>query len=92
MSIGPIKGMSMVADLQLKSRSTRPTLDEIRKWPATVSVELAALAVGVSRAHLYEQIKLDTAPVRTIRVGTRIVVITGSILALLDPADSKSAA
>lgn len=67
-----------------RERPPRPTLDEIRRWPATVDVTSAALAINVSRAHLYEQIKLDTAPVRTIRVGNRITVVTASILALLD--------
>ncbi|MGC5012964.1 hypothetical protein ACLQ2R_19555 [Streptosporangium sp. DT93] len=66
----------------------QPTLTEIREWPATVDVTPAALAVGVSRAHLYEAIKQGTAPVRTIQVGKRIKVVTSSILALLEGNDS----
>lgn len=65
-----------------------PTLEEIRQWPATVDVTTAASAVGVSRAHFYEQIKLGTAPVRTLRVGGRVRVVTSSILALLDGASA----
>lgn len=65
-------------------RPTGPTLEEIRSWPATVSVELAAAAIGVSRAHAYECIKLGTFPARSLRVGTRTKVVTSSILAALD--------
>lgn len=65
-------------------RSIRPTLEEIRSWPATVSVELAAMAIGVSRAHAYECIKHGTFPARSLRVGTRTQVVTSSILAILD--------
>lgn len=62
----------------------RPTLDEIRAWPATVKVELGAAALGCSRAHAYEAIRQGTFPARTLRVGNRIVVVTGSILEALD--------
>jgi predicted DNA-binding transcriptional regulator AlpA len=71
------------------AEKNRPSLDEIRSWPPTVDVTPAALAVGVSRAHLYEAIKLGTAPIRTLRVGKRTKVITSSILALLDPAAAE---
>lgn len=74
------------------SRTTRPptgpTLDEIRQWPATVSVELAATAIGVSRAHAYECIKQGTFPARALQVGGRTKVITSSILAVLDGASA----
>jgi predicted DNA-binding transcriptional regulator AlpA len=49
-----------------------------------VSVEDGALAFGCSRAHAYESIRLGTFPARTLRVGNRIVVVTDSILAVLD--------
>jgi predicted DNA-binding transcriptional regulator AlpA len=62
----------------------RPTLDEVREWPATVSVELGAAAFGCSRAHAYESIRTGTFPARTLRVGNRIVVVTSSILSALD--------
>ncbi len=68
-------------------RKARPTLAEIRQWPATVGVDLAAAALGCSRAHAYESIKLGTFPVRTITVGRRIAVVTGSILESLDPCE-----
>lgn len=63
---------------------TGPTLDEVRAWPATVSVEQAARALGVSRAHAYESIKVGTFPARALRVGRRTTIITSSILAILD--------
>ncbi|MDG4770675.1 AlpA family phage regulatory protein [Solwaraspora sp. WMMD792] len=66
-------------------KPTGPTLDEIRRWPATVSVELAAAAFGISRAHAYESIKASTFPARSLKVGRRTVVLTASILAALDP-------
>lgn len=64
---------------------TGPTLDQVRAWPATVNVEQAAAALGVSRAYAYEAIKLGTFPARSIKVGNRITVVTGSILKVLDP-------
>lgn len=61
-----------------------PTLSEVRKWPATVNVPRAALALGCSRSHLYELIKRGQAPVRTLSFGSRHVVITASLVALLE--------
>jgi predicted DNA-binding transcriptional regulator AlpA len=63
-----------------------PTLAEVKKWPATVNVPRAALALGCSRSHLYELIKRGDAPVRTLSFGTRHVVITASLVALLEGA------
>lgn len=62
----------------------RPTLAEVRSWPATVNVEKAAAAIGVSRAHAYACIKEGTFPARALRVGKRTQVVTSSILAVLD--------
>lgn len=61
----------------------RPTLAQIRKWPATVSVPQAATALGFSRSGLYEQIKRGEAPVRVLSSGRRHVVITASLIRLL---------
>lgn len=63
-----------------------PTLDEVRSWPATVSVEQGAFALGTSRAHAYDAIRTGSFPARTVLVGRRIRVITSSILAVLDQA------
>lgn len=66
--------------------STAPTLAEIRGWPATVNVPCAALALGCSKSQLYELIKRGEAPVRTLSFGARHVVITASLVALLEAA------
>ncbi|KUO19662.1 hypothetical protein [Streptomyces dysideae] len=61
----------------------RPTLTEVRGWPATVRVPQAALALGCSRSELYEQIKRGTSPVRTLEFGRRRVVVTADLVRLL---------
>ncbi|MER5467223.1 DNA-binding protein [Streptomyces sp. NPDC002685] len=63
-----------------------PTLAEVKKWPATVNVPRAALALGCSRSQLYELIKRGEAPVRTLSFGSRHVVITASLVVLLEAA------
>ncbi|MFE1266046.1 helix-turn-helix transcriptional regulator [Streptomyces sp. NPDC058758] len=60
------------------------TLDEIRQWPATVSVAKAAAALGCSRSHLYAQIKRGDCPIRTLSFGSRVVVVNASLVALLE--------
>jgi predicted DNA-binding transcriptional regulator AlpA len=62
---------------------TPPTLDEIRRWPATVDVPKAATAFGVSRSHAYELITLGDFPAKVLRVGGRYRVITASIVRAL---------
>ncbi|MEH0553429.1 helix-turn-helix transcriptional regulator [Streptomyces sp. B21-101] len=62
---------------------SQPTLADVRKWPATVTVTDAARAIGCSRSHLYERIKRGESPVKTIDVGTRHVVITADLVRLL---------
>lgn len=59
---------------------SRPSLEEAREWPATVNVAPAAGLLGVSRSTAYEAIKAGTFPARTIQVGSRIVVVTASLL------------
>lgn len=65
-------------------KARRPTLAEVRKWPATVDVETAAAAVGVSRSTAYEAIHAGTFPVKVITVSRRKVVITATLVALLE--------
>lgn len=69
----------------------QPTLADVRKWPATVSVAEAARAIGCSRSHLYERVKQGNSPVKTIGVGTRHVVITASLVRLLSGEDQEAA-
>lgn len=63
-----------------------PTLSEIRRWPATVAVPQAATALGCSRSHLYDLIKRGEAPVKTLSFGRRHVVVTASLVRLLEGA------
>lgn len=61
-----------------------PTLDDIRLWPATVSVPQAALALGISKSHLHALIRRGEAPVSLIPCGHRSRVITASLIRLLE--------
>lgn len=62
-------------------RPDTPTLTEIRSWPATVSVRMAAAAFGISTSHAYELITRGEFPAKVLRLGTRRrVVVTESIL------------
>ncbi|MFF5919565.1 helix-turn-helix transcriptional regulator [Streptomyces flavochromogenes] len=61
----------------------QPTLADVRKWPATVSVPQAAAAIGCSKSHLYELVRRGESPVKTIQLGNRHVVITADLVRLL---------
>lgn len=61
-----------------------PTLDEIRAWPATVDLTTAARALGISRAYAYELARRDALPCLVLQVGSRLRVVTASLLPLLD--------
>jgi predicted DNA-binding transcriptional regulator AlpA len=61
----------------------RPTLDQVRQWPATVGIPEASAALGISRSHGYELAATDEFPVRLIRAGGRVVVITSDLIRLL---------
>ncbi|MEU9246913.1 helix-turn-helix domain-containing protein [Streptomyces sp. NPDC048385] len=62
-----------------------PTLDEIRSWPATISVSQAATALGISKSHLHELINAGRAPVKLVPLGgRRHRVITLSLVRLLE--------
>lgn len=60
-----------------------PTLDEIRKWPATVNVPRAGLAFGLTRSHAYDLASKGEFPARVIKVGGRYRVVTASIVKAL---------
>ena len=63
------------------SRPDTPTLTEIRRWPATVSVRMAAAAFGISTSHAYELITRGEFPASVVRLGARRrVVVTESIV------------
>lgn len=67
-----------------RQRPQRPTLDEVKASPATVSVEFAALAIGISRAYAYRLLQRNVFPVRTRLVGSRRLVVTAALIAYLD--------
>ncbi|WP_079065525.1 helix-turn-helix transcriptional regulator [Streptomyces olivochromogenes] len=60
-----------------------PTLEEIKRWPATISVAEAANALGISRSHLYELIRTGEAPVAVLKLGVSTRVITASLVQVL---------
>lgn len=62
----------------------QPTLDEIRSWAATVDVCQAALALGISKSHLYELIKRNDVPFRVVSFGSRYRVLTASLIRYLE--------
>jgi predicted DNA-binding transcriptional regulator AlpA len=70
--------------------TSRPTLGEIRSWPAAVSIAVAATAYGISRSHAYELAARNEFPARTIRAGARWVVVTASIIQQLSASEQAS--
>lgn len=73
------------------AKQQRPTLAQVRRWPPTVNVEDAALALGVSRASLYNAIAADKCPVETVLVGKRRKVLTHSLVAVLGGGSARAA-
>ncbi|MFJ8006053.1 DNA-binding protein [Streptomyces fagopyri] len=69
-----------------------PTLDELRKWPATVSVTRAAQALGVSRSHLYALANRDACPVRMLPAGGAKRVVTASLIRVLSDEPAQAPA
>ncbi len=63
-----------------------PTLDEIRAWPAAVSVPRAAAALGISRSHAYELVARGEFPAKTIPAGHRLIVVTADLVKRLSAA------
>jgi predicted DNA-binding transcriptional regulator AlpA len=59
------------------------TLAEVRTWPGTVDVATAARVIGISRSHAYVLIKHGEFPAKTIKVGSRVRVITASLVEVL---------
>lgn len=63
-----------------------PTLDEIRQWPATVSVPKAASALGISPRMAYVMVARGDFPARVLPFGTTRRIVTASLVALLEAA------
>ena len=72
--------------------SDRLTLAEIRGWPPTVDVTHAALALGVSRSSLYQAIQRDVSLVAVIRVNRRLLILTASLVEVLEGGSGGRAA
>lgn len=68
------------------------TIAQVRRWPPTVDVSRAALALGVSRATLYAALARGERPVQVITVSRRLKVITASLLEVLEGSDTSQAA
>ena len=69
---------------QLIAPHVVPTLDDVRGWPATVSVPTACKPLGVCNSHGYALVARGEFPARVIRVGGRVRVVTASLVRLLE--------
>lgn len=69
---------------------TRDLVKTLQAGPPTLDVTPTAEHLGVSRAALYEAIKRGDAPVATIRVGSRIKVLTASVIEVLRCGDGPA--
>ena len=67
-----------------RPRKAPLTLDQVRKLPATCSVEDAAAALGIGRATAYDLIAAGKFPARVLPVGRAMKVVTASLLELLE--------
>lgn len=61
----------------------QPTLDDIRQWPAAVSIPCASAAFGISRSHGYELARAGNFPARVIQLHGRYMVVTADVLRVL---------
>jgi len=66
----------------------RPTLDEVRQWPAAVDVGDACNAIGLSRSWGYELVKAGEFPARVLRIRGRTKVLTASLVRLLETGEA----
>lgn len=60
-----------------------PTLGDVERWPATVSVVDASLALGISKSLGYDLARRGEFPAKVMTVGNRRRVITASLIAAL---------
>lgn len=70
----------------------RLTLREVRKLPPAIDVETAAAVLGVSRSTAYEAIRTGTFPAKVITVSSRKVVVTATLIELLEGGGNAPAA
>ena len=69
--------------------SEQPTLEQIRCWPAAISIPRACTAFGMSRSHGYELAQRGEFPARLIRAGSRWVVITADLIRVLSAGEGR---
>lgn len=74
-----------------KLADSAPTLDDIKRWPATVDVVQAGRAVGLGRNGAYEAVRQGRFPVRVLKIGSRMRVVTAELVALLDASADPAA-
>lgn len=60
------------------------TLEDIRAWPVTVSMEDAVRALGISRSLGHKLANDERFPCRVVHMGDRVRIVTASLLALLE--------
>jgi hypothetical protein len=67
------------------------TVAQVRRWPPTVDVSKAAPALGISRATAYAAIASGQFPVKTIRVSSRLRVLTADLVSVLEGTGHQAA-
>lgn len=67
------------------------TLDEVRQWPALVSLAQAARALGTSTTTAYRLHRRGEFPVPVLRVGGRRRVATAALIHFLEADGGASA-
>lgn len=60
------------------------TAEQIRALPATVDVPTAGRCYGIGRTTAYELARSGEFPVKVLRLGTKLRVVTAAIMADLD--------
>lgn len=73
-----------------KVATRRPTLDEMRQWPATCGIGDACRALGISRSHGYSLMSQGAFPAKVLLVGSCHRVVTASLIRLLDADDTAA--
>ena len=73
-----------MTDMLATTAASAPTLEQIKRWPATVPVPQACAAFGISKSYGYELAARGEFPARLIKRGRLIRVVTASIVAALD--------
>ncbi|MGH3663494.1 MAG: DNA-binding protein [Micromonosporaceae bacterium] len=60
-----------------------PTIDEVRRLPATVDVVTAGKALGLGRSRAYDLARKGEFPCRVLTIGHTYRVLTAELLRLL---------